>query len=255
MVIETFSAWFYGHEVDSDNQFIPLNEGSGEIAVEVSIGAYSLTNFITQVNAALNEFGSQEYTVSVNRVTRLVTISASSNFSLLFNSSSYSGISLGELLGFGLVDLTGSNSYTGTLPTGEAYYPQYLLQDFVDFDLIQKANAETVRTTASGRVEVVKYDNSYFMRCTIPFITNITNQGLINNNAQGLQDAINFMKYATSKKDLEFVYDIQSPSTFETCLLESTPQSPQGTDYELTPLYSKGLTGYYEMRNVTFRRL
>ena len=255
MVINTFSAFYYGHDINDGNFIIPLNEGSGEVTVELNIGSYSLTNFIIEVNSSLNEFGSQEYSVSLNRSTRRVTISAASNFSLLFGSSVNSGISIFGLLGFENIDYTGQSSYTGQLPSGFAYFPQFKLQNFIDFDLIQRTNSETVRTTASGKLEVVKYANTYFMKCTIPFITDIVGQGVIKNNPNGVEEAIKFIRYATSKQELEFIYDVNSPNVFETCILESTSQSRQGTEYELTPLYSRGLTGYYELRDLEFRRL
>jgi len=255
VVIDSYSAWYYGHEVSIDNQIIPLDEGFGELAVEVTVGSYSLTNFVTFVNASLNEFSSQEYNVNIDRSTRLITISAPANFSLLFGTSLNESISLRTLLGFDQVDYTGSNSYTAPNPSGFAYYPQFKLQKFFDFDMIQRANAETVRATASGKVEVVKYSNNYFMKCTIPYITDIVNQGLIKNNPTGLADAIAFIQYATTKNDMEFVYDVETPTTFQTCILESTGQSRSGTDYELSPLYSRGLTGYYELKSLTFRRI
>jgi hypothetical protein len=63
------------------------------------------------------------------------------------------------------------------------------------------------------------------------------------------------MNYATNKYDMEFIYDKNSPDNFVPCIIEKTSQSQQGVDFELTPLYGRGLTGYYELRNLEFRRL
>ena len=255
MVINTFSSFYYGQVVDSQAFIIPLNEGFGEIPVEVQIGDYTLSTLANAVASALNEFGENTYTVSVNRLTRRYTISSDAPFDLLFGSSLNSEISIAPLIGFDLVDLTGLNEYEGQSASGSVYIPQFKLQEFVDFNLFRKSNFPTVRNSASGRVEVVKYADNNFMKCDISFVTDIVNQSVIRNNPNGVSDAIDFMNFATNKKPLEFNYDFEDPSKFERCLLESTQQSREGTDFELSPLYSRGLTGYYELRNLVWRRL
>lgn len=257
MIINTISAFNYGHTVDINNYIIPLDDGGGEVAVEVDVGAYSLGSFVQKVAQALNTDGNQDYTVSLNRNTRQITISAPSNFDLLFASSTNSEISLRVLLGFDNLDYTGSNVYTAPNPSGSQYVVQFKLQDFVDFKLSKKTNNASVNETGSGRVEVVKYADNFFMSCTITLITDITHsgEGAVISNPTGVQDALDFMNYATRKTDIEFVYDIDNQDTFEECILESTGQSREGVDFDLTPLYSRGLTGYYELRRLVFRQI
>ena len=255
MILNTFSAFYYGHNVTGENSIIPLNEGFGEIQVNVQVGSYSLGTFVDALSAALNDFGSLDYIVTVNRDTRRITISANANFSLLFGSSLNSDISVKTLAGFESTDLTGANTYTGQLPSGKAYYPQFKLQNFIDFSMNKRTNSPTIRTSASGRVEVVKYSDNYFMSCNITLITNIVNQSVIVNNPTGVEDALEFMNYATNKFDLEFIYDRNNGSNFVPCILESTGQSRDGVDFTLNPLYSRGLTGYYELPSLEFRRL
>jgi hypothetical protein len=255
MVIDTFSAFYYGHLITRDNQIIPFDEGGGEINAVIPVGSYTLTNFIAAVASALNDSGLLDYQVTVDRETRLITISASGNFSLLFGSSTQTEISCRELLGFDLVDYAGDDSYSATEASGSAYYPQFKLQNFYDFSTIKRPNSATVRTTASGQVEVLKYANSRFMRCTITFITNIANQSVIKNNPQGVQDALDFMNYATDKLGLEFIYDVNNPGNYVSCILESTQSNNDGAGFELEPLYSRGLTGYYELRDLLFREV
>lgn len=255
-VLNTFCAFNYGHTITIENNIIPLDDGPGEIAVEIDVGSYSLGEFAVKVNEALNNDGTQEYTVSLDRDTRVLTISAPGNFYLLFNSSSNSGISARELLGFDDQDYSGTNTFTAPNPSGSQYIPQFKLQNFVDFPLNKKVSSATINETGSGRVEVVKYADQFFMKCDITLITDIEGQGVIRNNAQGVQDAIDFIDYATRKTNIEFVYDIENQgAAFERCLLESTAQSRDGTNYELKPLYSRGLTGYYELSKLVFRRL
>ena len=255
MVINTFSQFNYGHFVTSENNVIPLNEGFGEMAIFVRTGSYTLQGYVIALSAALNSNTVLNYIVTVNRLNNRITISANGNFSLLFGTSLNTDISIKSMAGFDSADYTLSNSYTSSFRSGSTYFPQFKLQNFFDFDMIKRANAPTVRTSATGAVEVVKYSNNNFMKCNVTFITNITGQGVIKNNAQGVDDAIAFMDYATEKRSIEFVYDVVNPNNFVECLLESTAQSREGVDFELQPLYSRGLTGYYELPSLEFRRL
>ena len=255
MIINTFSSFYYGQVVDSSSFIIPFDEGFGEINAEVAIGNYSLSTLGNAIAAAMNEFGENEYTVSVDRLTRRYTIESSAPFDLLFGSSLNSEISIAPITGFELTDLTGEDNYTGQLPSGSVYVPQFKLQSFTDFQLFKRSNSPTVRNSASGRVEVVKYADSNFMKCDITLITDILGQGVIRNNANGVQDAIDFMNFATSKRKMEFNYNFEDPSVFERCILESTQESNDGVDFELRPLYSRGLTGYYELPSLVFRRV
>jgi len=255
MILKTFSAFYYGYRVTQDNAVMPINEGFGEIAVTLPTGSYTLTDFVNVLASTLNESGSLTYQASVNRLTRRITISASANFSILWASSLNSDISIREIAGFNLLDLTGQSGYEGQMPSGKAYFPQFKLQDFIDFNMQKRSNSPTVRTSASGAVEVVKYANNFFMNCTITLITNITGQGAIKNNPNGVQDALDFMNFATDKNALEFIYDENNPSEFVACILESTSESRDGVDFTLQPLYSRGLTGYYELKGLQFRRL
>jgi hypothetical protein len=255
VILNTFSAFYYGHNITGENNLIPLNEGSGEIQVFIAEGSYTLQNFVQALSAALNDTGTLTYNVTVNRNTRRITISANANFSLLFNTSVNKGISIKDVGGFGEINYTGANTYTGAFASGDAYFPQFKLQNFIDFDMKKRSNAATVRTSATGRVEVVKYSDNYFMSCDITLITNIVNQSVIKNNPNGVEDALRFMNYATNKLDLEFVYDSNSADIFVPCILESTSDSREGIDFTLEPLYSRGLTGYFELRGLEFRRL
>jgi hypothetical protein len=255
VIIDTFSAFYYGHLITTDNQIIPFSEGSGEINAVVNIGSYTLEGFADAVSVALNDSGELDYSVLVNRSNRTITIEASGAFSLLFGSSTQTAISCRELLGFDPVDLSGLNSYTSPGPSGLSYEPQFKLQNFYDFNLIRRSNAATVRTTSSGQVEVLKYADTNFMRCTITYITNIIGQSVIKNNSQGVEDAINFMNYITNKYKLEFIYDVNNPNNYESCILESSSADNNGTGFELEPLYGRGLAGYYELRDLVFRRI
>ena len=67
-----------------------------------------MSNLVTEVQRSLNGIGANNYLVTLDRDTRLVTISADANFDLLFNSGPNNGSSTFALLGFS-GDQTGSN--------------------------------------------------------------------------------------------------------------------------------------------------
>jgi len=260
-MINTFSKFYYGHEIGINNYIIPLDEGSGEINVELRVGNYSLQNFIKEVERALNQFGTQEYVVTVNRATRLITISAPNNFDLLFQTGSLSSISVRQLLGFTFNDFTSDNEYTGTIASGKEYIPQFKLQDYRAFSNNKEFLQSSVNESGKGIVEVVSFGVKQIMTCNIKFINNINRKslqakGLMKNDPQGVENANDFMTYIIGKADIEFMPDENDPSEFDTCLLERTEESKNGTSYLLKEMTETiKLNDYYETGKLTFRKV
>lgn len=255
MTIATHSSFIYGHTVDETNFYLNFNEGGGELRAEIAIGSYTLTRFVNEVALALNEVGTQEYTVSVDRNTLLITISAVDPFDLLITSGSNSAQSAFALMGFTGADLTGLNSYTGNLPSGSEYIVQFPLQRFIDFPHKKRTINTSINKSGTGVIEVVSYGRVRYMECNIKYITNIINQGLIRNNPTGVNDYLLFIDYITQKKPLEFNYDFEDKSIYIECLLESTSDSQNGTDYTIKELYSEGLAYYFESGKLEFSEL
>jgi hypothetical protein len=255
MSLTTFSAFTYGHDITEDNQFIDFNEdGSTEIAAQVKIGSYTLQSFIDAVSNAMNDASENTYTITVDRITRLITIAGSVPFNLTVLSGSHFAISAFALMGF-TTNRSGSNTYTGNLPSGYIYEPQYKLQKYVDFsDYIESVDS-SVNTSASGIVEVVSFGQNQFMECNITYVTNIVGQGVIKNNSSGIADLRAFMNYAIQKKPMEFIPDLSTPNTYTPCILDKTPRSSKGVGFQLYELYAKGLANYFETGTLTFRKV
>lgn len=257
MAIYTKSKFYYGHNITLTNNTISLDEGSGDITVTLNVGRYSLTQFVVEVERALNEFGNQTYTVTLDRADRIITIDAPNAFDLLFFSGGSSGTSVYSLLGFEQLDYTGLNSYTAPNPSGKEYRPQFLLQRYLDFKDNEESIQSVVNESAQGVVEVVAFGRKRIMKCTITFITDIfqAKNAPIENNPTGVDDANDFLSDIINKGDIEFIpdRDDNSLSGFTTCFLESTQESKEGTAYTLKELFSKGLQGYYDTGELTFR--
>jgi hypothetical protein len=255
MSLKTYSGFIYGHDITDTNSWLDFTEGAGpELSTEVAIGSYTLDDFVNAVLNALNGEGALDYTATINRATRKVTISASGTFGLLVTTGTHTGISAFSLLGF-TANKTGSSSYTSDVESGLFYEPQYKLQRFVTFEDNVEFAQTSVNTSASGLVEVVSFGQNQFMECNITYATDITGQGAIKNNVNGVSDLRAFMNYLIRKKPIQFIPDIDTPSAYYDCLLEKTTSSSNGTGFQLYELYGRGLANYYETQTLTFRRL
>lgn len=256
-MINTFCKFYYGHTVDETNYALDFKEGAGsELNANVEIGEYTLTDFASAVSNALNETGALTYTVSVNRTTRIITISASGSFTLLASTGSRVGIGIWSLLGFS-VNTSSASSHAGTIASGSEWIPQFKPQDFVDFQDQQSSVDGVKRESANGSVEAISFGNRQIMDANFTFITDIgqSSNAVITNDASGVSNARTFLEYATTKADLEFIPDKNSPSTFTKCILESTSESKDGLGFKLKELYARGLPGYYETGVLKFRKV
>jgi len=253
-VITTKSVFYYIESVDDSNFYLDFDEGAGELSAIVQTGDYTPQDFVLVVQSAMNEIGNQSYTITLDRDTRRVTISASSNFDLLILTGTHVGNDIFSLLGFTGGDLTGLNSYTGE-PIGEEYRPQFLLQDYVDQEDLREAVQAVKNESASGVVETVFFGIRKKFEFNIQFITDIE-QGkgsVVETNLNGVQSARLFMRYLITARPLEFMPDRNNTTIFYKILLDSTEESSNGTGYRLKELYTKNLPFYYETGKLVFR--
>lgn len=255
-MIYTWSKFNYGHTIDDTNPYIPFSEGVGpEIIAEIENGNYTLGDFAAAVEDALNAAGDLTYTVSVNRGSNIITISASGSFKLRTHSGTATATAF-ELMGFNYpgADLTGSSSYTGNAPSGSEYRPQFLLQSYVPpTDIVESVQA-SINESADGRVEIIRFGTRNKIEMDIKFITNLTMDGTtIRNNPGGVEDARAFLGYITQKKRFEFVPDVTAPSTFYKVLLEKTPDYNDGTGFRLRELFTNDLPDFYETGVIQLR--
>lgn len=254
MSILTLSQFYYGHTITDSNSSIDFSEGGPELQAELEIGDYSLSEFVTAIESALNAVGALTYTVTLNRTTRVITIAASGAFELLTNSGTRLGTSAYVLMGFSTAaDHTGASSYASESGSGYSFRPQKILYDYSDQSYSKEKNQATVNESASGIVQVLEFGTQSFFDFSIRYQTNIF-QGygsFIENNATGVEDVIAFMDYAITKAKMEFMPDRDTTSTFYKVLLEKTGKSSKGTGYELDPV--KGVIGYFNSEKMRLR--
>lgn len=256
MSLTTFSKFYYGHRVTADAYTIDFNEGGPDFTAEVPVGKYSLTEFVIALKNALNVAGTLTYNVSVDRDTRLITISASGTFSLLVATGPTLGVSLFSLVGFSGADRTGAATYTGDLPSGSEYSPQFILQNHIPKENFKKAVQASVNESADGTVEVVRFADVRFVQFDIQYITDVEMDNVtILNNPTGVSDANDFMNYITEIGPIEFIPDRDDTSTFDKIQLDSTPENKDGTEYTLKEWYDRELPGLFSTGILKFRVL
>ena len=253
MSLTTFSVFYYNFEFTSETRYINFDEGGPELTADLRLGSFTPSEAAVIAQTAMNDVGGQAYTVAFNRTLRSFTISAPGPFTLRVNTGSSFATSAFPVLGFTGADLTGTNTYTGA-QAGYEYNPQFILQDHVSTDNNRKMVMPSVNKSASGKVEVVRFGIERFLTCNIKYITNKRGDGyIIRNNQNGVEDAQALMNYLTMKKPFEFMPDESDRNTYQSFILESTPDEKDGTGYKLKEMYDKGLPFYFETGVITFR--
>ena len=255
MALSTFSKFYYGISFNAENQNMNFDEGIGELVAPLNIGSFTLSQTLVQIKTALDVIGTQEYTVSVDRNTRQVTISAALNFDLLIDTGSQVGTSPWLLLGFTqTADLTGSNSYTGASAAGDVYVTQFPPQNYVDAGKQQQRIDASINESASGVIEVISFGVRKRMEMILLYITDVVQDGkIIGNNSTGVADAERFMQFLTSRASVEFMPDKSNSNDFIVVQLEKTATDSKGVGYLLKPETGKQLPDYYTTGKLTFR--
>ena len=257
-MITTHSKFYFDYEITADNYWLDFDEGAAEINAELDIGKYSMTDLATEIARAMNAVGGQTYTVSVNRSTRIFTISAAGNFTLLLDTGTHTSSAMWSIAGYNQgADQTGTNTYAGDTAAGTSYATQFWLQDYVSTSDRRAAVDGVVNESASGEIEVITFGTVQFMECNIRFATNysMVSGAVIRNNASGVANLRTFMNYLITKGPVEFMPDEDTPSSYETFILQSTEFDSKGIAYKLREMYAQGLPNFYETGVLIFRKV
>lgn len=257
MALSTRSTFYFGWKITASNRYIDFNDGVDDLQAALTLGTYTAAGLATEIVSKMNDLTTLAFSVSFDRSTRIFTISADSNFSLLFNTGAQAGQSVASLIGFDADDSSGTDTYTSNFESGYSYTTQFQLQSYKSTDKNRKAIDGIVNKSASGIVEVVKFGDERFLECEAIYITNVV-QGvgsIIVSSSSGVEDYLLFIEYATEKGKIEFMPDYADVETFQSFILESTEASQLGLDYELIELYDKGLPEYYRSGKLKFRLL
>jgi hypothetical protein len=209
-------------------------------------GYYSPTAYLEEAGRAMNEVGTYGYAWTLNRTTRIATVTAGTIFTLRCATT---GNAAWTMVGAStLSNKTGALTYAMDTTTGSEFSPQFWLQDYVDSDHYRAAVDQVVRTAVDGSVEVVRWGRVRFTQFNISRQTNVTmpSNAPIENDADGVESLLAFVDFITTKGKFEFMKDRAVPGTYKTLMLESFPGWNDGTGYMLKELYAKGMPGYFE---------
>lgn len=252
-----YSAFYYGHIVTENNRYINFNEGGLELTAILTRGAYTLTGYLNEIARAMTWYGGQNYTCEIDRETRIPTILAEDPFSLLFETGSNAAASIASMAGFEEEDLAAAISHEAVNPSGEAYFPQCPLNNYVPFKHWKGVSGAAVNVSAAGRSTIVSFGSLSRMKCNIYAITdlNLGDSSAIKNNPNAVQECLDFLDYITVKNPVEFMFDMDDPDVFDPCILESTKDSKEGVSFELYEGLGKGILNIYETNNLIFRKV
>jgi len=256
-MINTYSKFYYGLTVTSANKYLDFDEGSGALVAEVVPGTYTLEDLADAVADALNLAGAFQYSASVNRATRILTITSTgaTDFLAATGANVVLGASVFPTLGYAATDVMNVTTYTASNGIGSVYLPQYKLQDYVSQEDSRKNRDATLSKSASGKVEMQSFGIDRFFEFSIKFATDIYQPagGPIVNNSSGVANLRSFMQWLMDKNYVEFMPDKDQPSTYFRLVLDSAPGGSDGMGYKLQEQFARGLTGYWESGILTFR--
>lgn len=255
MALSTYSVFYYGHVIDETNNMIDFKEGAGpEISVAIPVGSYTLTKFVQVIVAALNAASALDWTGSVDRTTGIITFTSSGTASILFSTGSNAVSSIAALAGFNATDYNNLTSFVGSSRSGYEYKPQFPIQDYLPKEKNKElVNAVVSRSASGDTVTVQKFGEARYIKGNIKFITNNQTEGTLRFNSSAVEEAYAFMDYIIEKNPIEFMADENDRTSFDKVYLDSTPDSQNGTSYELIEYVDRNLPGYFETGRLTFR--
>jgi hypothetical protein len=254
MSLTTFSKFYYGHTVDATNNKIDFDEGGSELIGTIESGNYTLTEYLTAIKTAMDSAGALTYTAALNRDTRIITISSTSNFTLRRNTGTHVATSAWSMIGFTTAaNSTGASTYTGSLPSGSVYSPQAIMNEHIPSENWLEKNDAAVNESASGIVQVIYFGDVRYIQCNIRLATDrASNQTQIETHASGVANLRLFMNYAITKSKFEFMPDRDVENTFYKVLLEKTDDSKNGVSYKLKEMKNTNF-GIYETGKLVLR--
>lgn len=260
MTTSTIPKFYYIDPITVANNkinFIEPNVSASEITGTLRLGGKSHTNLISEIERAMNEIGQQDYTVTFDRTTRTYNIASTDIFTLLPVTGTNATTSALPLLGFNN-DVSGVDNYDGDTAAGSEYTPQFAPQNYKAFANSLSAVSESVNESADGQnIEVVKFGTKQTMQINIKYITEklLSSSNFLRNDQNALASLRDYLTFAVTKREHEFMLDTDTPATFDTVILESTRASSKGTSFEITELINEGLADYYETGNLTYRKI
>lgn len=253
-MLKTKSQFFYGCEILENENRLEVVQGSNTYVIDFQAGKYSPEQLANYLSYRLNDVLPSNFEVTFQRQTRVLLFTSDINFSIKIATSSFVGSSIFQNLGLGNTDSPLQLQWFAPNPIGKVFRPQFFLTSYVDSMKNKSLVGATVNETGSGLVEVVRYGRRGFFEFNIQYITNEPQANdFIETNFRGVDDVIDFMDWAIEKRVVEFMPNRDEVENYHALILESTPQSQQGTAYRLDEVGNAD--GYYETGRLVWREV
>lgn len=257
MALKTHSVFYYGLQVTADNRYINFKEGIGaEKLAVLPIGTFSHTKLTEVVAASLNTVSALTWSVTIDRVTRIAALTASSTASLLWLTGTSADKGAHTLLGYAKLDINNQTTFLGALAVGKEYKPQYILQDYKDKTEKQKLiNATVNKSTSKNVVSVQHFGVESFFVFNIKYITNRDVRGsdaFLKNNQSAIEEAKDFLQWIIQKYLVEFMPNENERAIFDRMYLDTAAQDNDGVGYDLIEYTNVDVPGVFETGLLTF---
>lgn len=257
-MINTHSLFVYGVEITGDNRYFDFSEYGNDFTITLDLGFRSVSQLLDQLESAMNASSVNVYTISFNRTTRKVTISADGNFDLPVNTGPSALLSVYTTIGINnSVDFTSVTSVAGTSAVSSTYTTQFMLQNYTAPDDFKVQRFATVNESAAGNVQLSTFGQDSFIEFSLKWVTDTKMQTtrFWRNRSNGVAQLRALMEYAYFKYPLEFSPNENDPSTFFVIVLESSNEGTSGSGFKLLEQYERGLVGIFETSVLKWRIL
>lgn len=257
-MIFNHSNFLYGVEITGENRYLDFSEYGNDFTITLDLGFRSISDLLDQIESAMNASSVNVYSVSFNRITRKVTISADGPFDLPVDSGPSALLAVYTTIGIdNSVDFVAVTSVVADDAIGTVYSTQYKLQNYTAPDDFKVQRFATVNESASGSVQLSTFGQDQFIEFSFKYITDRPqpSNSIIRNRSDGVAQLRALMNYAYFKYPLEFSPDENDPDTFYVIVLESSNEGNSGAGFKLLEQYERGLVGFWETSVLKWRVL
>lgn len=247
------SEFNYPIKVKAGENLLYFEEADGTpFNISVKEGCYTPECLMDEINKALAALG-YTITFTYERENNRIRINDSNVFRIkLFEVGS---LAFAFQLGFpDEGDLQDDLEYFTRNPLTRKYRVQFCLQSLLRCEDNKRLKDAVVTESISGKYECFHCGEESFFEFNMRFITDVKQDCLfMYSNPNGVQDARDLFDNMICKEQFEFIPDCTKPNEYYTLVLDQTPESREGTGYELKEMYEQGLCGYYETGLLRFK--
>lgn len=250
MALRSKSLFLYGYTISLSRRNIDFIATSGgpTLTAILDIGDYSLTTLLSAIKVAMETADPAHiYTVSADRTLmggtqNRITISTNGTFlSLLFSSGPNTDTAIWELMGFNLLDYTGSTAYTGSNTTGITLIPEFTGYNYQNPDQGSKVFG-AVNVATSGLKESVVFNIQQFVDVEFKYEPAF----------RLVSEWLPLTTWMIQQKPFDFTPEISDPNTFYAVTLEKSSDDQKGMGFKMKEMLPN-FPNFYTTGPMNFR--